>query len=222
MSIRLGNTTASLYLGSTPVAAYLGAQQVYSAVQAVTLYFEAAEGGEWNEADNWWLDDDHTIPAGRIPTASDSVYFSEMGGPFQNSGDPAVVVNLTAVSLILGGFSITVTGEATFSGTAILGDSEGIGEIIGNVTFNGGSQNQGIVTGNATFNDTSSNLGIVTGNATFNDTSSNLGIVTGNATFNDTSSNLSIVTGTATFTGSACNDGGTAGTFVPDPPPSCP
>jgi hypothetical protein len=32
MSIKLGNTTASLYLGSTPVAAYLGTEQVYSAV----------------------------------------------------------------------------------------------------------------------------------------------------------------------------------------------
>jgi len=31
MSIKLGNTTASLYLGGTPVAAYLGAEQVYSA-----------------------------------------------------------------------------------------------------------------------------------------------------------------------------------------------
>jgi hypothetical protein len=34
MSIKLGNTTASLYLGSTPVAAYLGAEEVYSAVPA--------------------------------------------------------------------------------------------------------------------------------------------------------------------------------------------
>lgn len=47
--------------------------------------------------------------------------------------------------------------------------------------------------------------------------------ITGNATFNDTSRNGSTgdVTGTATFTGSACNDGGAAGTFVPNPPPSC-
>jgi hypothetical protein len=31
MSVKLGNTEASLYLGSTPVAAYLGGEQVYSA-----------------------------------------------------------------------------------------------------------------------------------------------------------------------------------------------
>jgi hypothetical protein len=29
------------------------------------------------------------------------------------------------------------------------------------------------------------------------------------------------VSGTATFTGSACYVDGTAGTFVPDPPPEC-
>lgn len=33
--------------------------------------------------------------------------------------------------------------------------------------------------------------------------------------------NYGTVTGTATFTGSACNDEGTAGTFVPNPPPAC-
>jgi hypothetical protein len=63
----------------------------------------------------------------------------------------------------------------------------------------------------------------VTGMATFNDSSSNYspGTVIGNATFNDSSSNFyATVTGTATFTGSAYNDNGTAGTFVPDPPPS--
>jgi hypothetical protein len=37
MSIKLGNTTASLYLGSTPVAAYLGTEQVYSAAINTTL-----------------------------------------------------------------------------------------------------------------------------------------------------------------------------------------
>lgn len=50
----------------------------------------------------------------------------------------------------------------------------------------------------------------------------NQGTVTGNATFNTHSRNNGTVTGTATFNDTACNaEGGTAGTFVPDPPPSC-
>lgn len=47
--------------------------------------------------------------------------------------------------------------------------------------------------------------------------------LTGSATFRFLSSNYGHVTGTATFDGyGACNaGGGTAGTFVPNPPPSC-
>jgi hypothetical protein len=77
------------------------------------------------------------------------------------------------------------------------------------------------VTGIATFTGEWLNEGIVTGNATFNDSSENNSTVTGNATFNDESRNVGTVTGTATFNDSACNDNGTAGTFVPDPPPAC-
>jgi len=63
----------------------------------------------------------------------------------------------------------------------------------------------------------------VTGMATFNDFSVNAGDITGNATFNDSSANIGTVTGTATFNDSSCNNTntGTAGTFVPDPPPAC-
>jgi hypothetical protein len=65
---------------------------------------------------------------------------------------------------------------------------------------------------------------IVTGIATFNDGTrlTENGTITGNATFNDSSQLVDgTVTGTATFNDSACYQGGTAGTFVPDPPPSC-
>jgi hypothetical protein len=63
----------------------------------------------------------------------------------------------------------------------------------------------------------------VTGMATFNGTSELSGAtLTGNATFNDDSQlNDGTVTGTATFNDDACNEDGFAGTFVPDPPPSC-
>jgi hypothetical protein len=62
----------------------------------------------------------------------------------------------------------------------------------------------------------------VTGMATFNGESQLGATLTGNATFNDDSQlNEGTVTGTATFNDDACNEDGTAGTFVPDPPPSC-
>jgi hypothetical protein len=79
------------------------------------------------------------------------------------------------------------------------------------------------VTGTATFNDSADNFGTVTGNAMFNDSTINGGTVIGNATFNDSSRNNGVVSGTATFNDSACNltGYGTAGTFVPDPPPAC-
>jgi hypothetical protein len=173
MAAKLGTADVSFRLGAGEVAAvYLGSQEVWTAVQAVTLYFQAAGGGDWNEADNWWLDDDHTIPAGRIPTASDSVYFAGLSGPFQNSGDPAVVVNLTT-TVGHGGFSVTVTGTAYFFGTGRLGDTENIGEIIGNAEFYDSTYNFATVTGDATFNDTSYNQGTVTGTATFNDSACN-------------------------------------------------
>lgn len=79
------------------------------------------------------------------------------------------------------------------------------------------------VTGTATFTETAIHSGTLTGNATFNEQSGNLGTVVGNATFNGESTNgpLGVVTGTATFNDIACNDFGTAGTFIPNPPPSC-
>jgi hypothetical protein len=164
MALKLGTTTASLYLGSTPVAAYLGAEQVYSAVQAVTLYFNGVVDGDWTTVGNWWLDAGHTQAAGRLPAAIDSVVASE---------------------------SITASGQTVVDFTMIAGG------LFGNLT----------VTGMATFNGSSGVAGTVNGNATFNDSSVNVGTVTGTATFND----------------SACNSDefGTAGTFVPNPPPDC-
>jgi hypothetical protein len=187
MALKLGNTTASLYLGSTPVAAYLGTEQVYSAVppEPATLYFfwdEFEEGADnlWTTVGNWWLNAEHTQPAGRLPTSDESVVASDN---IEASGQ--TVANFTLLS-------------GTFFGTLT-------------------------VTGNATFNGSSTNDGMVTGNATFNDSSQNVGTVNGNATFNDSSVNDATVTGTATFTGNACNaSNGTASTFVPAEPPSCP
>jgi len=194
MGIKLGNTTASLYLGSTPVAAYLGTEQVYSAVQARTLYFnDAEEDSDWATLGNWWLNEGYTVPATSLPSAADSVIVnSGIGTALSisvNSGSPAAVANLTlndpeSIPIVFT-IAITVTGAATINGAEFVGT----------------------LTGNATFNDS----------AIFA-----VGTINGNATFNDNSRFASgTVTGTATFNDSACYGNGTAGTFVPDPPPSC-
>jgi hypothetical protein len=160
MSIKLGSTTASLYLGSTPVAAYLGGEQVYSAVQAATLYFNGAVDDDWTEVGNWWLDAGHTQAAGRLPTSEESVVAS-----VSITASGQTVVDFT-ISGSLSGFSGTLT-------------------VTGMATFNDSSFNFGTVTGNATFNDSSENyFATVNGNATFNDSSVNAGTVTGTITDN--------------------------------------
>jgi len=186
MALKLGNTTASLYLGSTPVAAYLGAEQVYSAVQAATLYFDDdEEDGLWTTVGNWWLDAGHTQAAGRLPAEIDSVVAS---ASITASGQ--TVVDFTLNDPAEGEFfrlsgTLTVTGVATFNGESSLNPGS---TVTGNATFNDDSINDGTVTGNATFNDTSINGGTINGDATFNDNSDNGGTVTGTVTCNTTGS----------------------------------
>lgn len=145
--------------------------------------------------------------------------------------------NATFNAYAYNNFGATVTGNATFNGEFVVnqgtvggnatfnGSSQNSGDVNGNATFNDSSYNGNTVIGNATFNDSSQNAGSVSANATFNGSSlNNLGYVAVNATFNDSSQNGGSVEGTATFTGSACNitGSGSASTFVPNPPPSCP
>jgi len=212
MAAKLGSTDVSFRLGATEVSkVYLGTQEVWSAVQAATLYYNNAEGDElWTTVGNWWLDAGHTEPAGRLPSEIDSVVASANITP---SGQ--TVVNFTLGNGALFG-PVTVTGNATFNE-----GSQNLETLTGNATFNSAVLNSGTITGDATFNDDSGSSGTVNGNATFNDSSINFSTVNGNAIFNDSSLNYGTITGTATFTGSACNSGGTAGTFVPNPPPSC-
>jgi hypothetical protein len=206
MAAKLGSDDVSFRLGAGEVAAvYLGSQEVWSAVpEPATLYFNGVDA-DWTTVGNWWLDDEHTVAAGRLPTEIDSVVASLS---VRASGQTVVDFTISGIASLSSG-SLTV-GSLTVTGTA---------------TFNDLSQiDQMTLNGNAVFNNDSSNNGNVIGTATFNNSSFNSGgsgTVTGNATFNDSARNEGSVTGTATFTGSACNSGGTAGTFVPDPPPSC-
>jgi hypothetical protein len=213
MALKLGTTTASLYLGSTPVAAYLGAEQVYSAVQAVTLYFNGAVDNDWAEVGNWWLDAAGTEPAGRLPASVDSAVI--LAGVLES-----------ATPVFLAGLTVNVDddfyGEYTVSGAVQMLFVSNFAAINGSVTFGGSGVNAGTIVGDATFNGGARNQGTITGTATFNSSSSEEGgTINGNATFNGSSVHAGNVTGTATFNDSACNSGGTAGTFVPDPPPSC-
>ena len=200
------------------------------------FYFNAAVDNDWNTLGNWWTSVAFTTQASALPTSGDSVVLSATCDT--NSGSAPTVANFTTNSNI--SIALTVTGNATFKGS-----STNSGTVTGNATFNNSSSNNGgtvtldatfndgaynyyggTVGGNATFNGSSYNDygGTVTGNATFNGSSYNAATVGGNATFNNTSHNADTgnVTGTATFTGSACNAGGSAGTFVPNPPPTCP
>jgi hypothetical protein len=187
MALKLGSTDVSFRLGAGEVAAvYLGSQEVWSAVPVpATLYYnDAEEDGLWTTVGNWWLDAEHTEPAGRLPAEIDSVVVS---ASITASGQTVVDVTFSGQFIALGG-TLTVTGMAT---------------------FNGGSLNNGTVTGNATFNvglgqSVSGNAGTITGNATFNDFSYNSGIVTGDATFNDSACNSGTVTGTITGDPPSC------------------
>jgi hypothetical protein len=204
MGIFLGDRPVSVFFNgasaSLPVqGVFLGPIQVFpTGTAAATLYFDGDVDDDWTTVGNWWLDDEHTEPAGRLPTSADSVVASAtINSPEQGS---LTVANFTMESGDLN-IELTVTGMATFNGSSRL--------------------DLGVLFGNATFNGTSQNLNQVIGNATFNDSSNNGGTIDGDATFNDSSSNRDAVVGTATFNDSACNDGGTASTFVPATPPEC-
>lgn len=199
----------------------------------IILYFNAGVDGDWSNLNNWWTDSEHTVQATSLPTSANSVILS--GSCDSNSGSEPTVVNFTMTGSYNNSINITVTGIATFNGNASHYDNTLTGNAVfndnsenqytidGNATFNDESANYTTVYGNATFNGDSFNSGAVYGDATFNNSSYNTNIIESNATFNDNSRNLGAVTGTATFTGSACNSTGegTAGTFVPNPPPAC-
>jgi hypothetical protein len=217
MPLNLGSSAVSLYLGSQSVNAYLGGTLV-TPPAGLTLYFNGAVDNDWSTLGNWWLDDGHTVAASALPTAADSAIAS-INFISSNSGSEPTVANLTIEGVFAGGgMALSVTGMATFNSGAV-----NEFELTGNATFNG-SENTGTVTGNATFDISSTNTatGTVTGNATF-DGGFNQGTVNGDASFINGGQNASNVGGTATFDESSCNDGffGFAGTFVPDPPPSC-
>jgi hypothetical protein len=170
MGIFLGDRPVSVYFNgasaSLPVqGVFLGPVQVFpTGTAAAILYFDGAVDEFWTTVGNWWLDDAHTEPAGRLPTSADSVVAS---AEIDASGQTVANFDLDNSASQLNG-TLTVTGMATFSGP---------------------SSNRATLFGNATFNDTSFNNGEIVGDATFNDNSSNRDDVSGTATFNDSACN---------------------------------
>lgn len=131
-----------------------------------TLYFNNSIDDDWNNLDNWWLNNTFTIPAINLPSTTDSIIISS-------------------------GISVTVTNLATFNNS-----SYNDGTVNGDCVFNDISYNNGIITGNAIFNDSSYNNGTVNGDdVTFNDLSYNKkningSVVTSNRTFGIGESNI--------------------------------
>lgn len=122
----------------------------------------------------------------------------------------------------------TNESNANVNGTATFNDSSfnnTTANVYGAATFNGSSYNAAHCWSTAVFTGSTQNQFLVSGNATFNGGSRNNqgAFVGGDATFNDAARNAGSVNGTATFNGSSCNEAtGTAGAFVPNPPPACP
>lgn len=110
-----------------------------------------------------------------------------------------------------------------FYNDAVNNGSVNIG-VFAPVFFNDDSINKGS-SEITTFNNNSinDNLGTLLADSTFNDSSINKGTAQQNAIFNNNSRNEGTVINTATFNDASCNSAtGTAGTFIPDPPPPCP
>jgi hypothetical protein len=123
---------------------------------ARTLFWLGVVDGTWSNLGNWFVDQSGSSLATRFPTSRDTVVVS--GTLDGEPTTPPVVANLVVVGTLV--VSLTVTGAATFNGTAQFG--------AGVTLF-----------GNATFNDTSVLLGDVVGNASFAPTATQCGGVTG-------------------------------------------
>lgn len=163
MAAKLGATDVSFRLGSaTPAKVALGSVEIWAASR--TLYWGGGSN-DWSALSNWWNDAGLTSQATALPEPGDSVYAQNAEGfaLSANSGDAPTVANLTSSRDL--SISITVTGEAVFSGGSVMA-----GTITGNVVFNGSATHIGTINGNATFNDSASNYGTVTGTVTCNTT----------------------------------------------------
>jgi len=184
-----------------------------------------------------WIFNDLSYNSGTI---SQSVIFNgiDISSKGYNKGIITSASTFNGNSYNIG--TITNTGSAVFNdnslnaGTilcnAIFNGNSGsymtgsyIGNIVGDVVFNGSSYNNKTITGNVTLNDLSYNYGTIVGNVILNSSSTNRGAVNGNAIFNGNSSenyyttNYGTVSGTKTRHYSITTDASTHN-FITDGP----
>lgn len=121
-----------------------------------TLYYYSGGDGSWDTVANWYLDYDHTISAGRIPTASDIVVI--LNGLTSNSTTVVAKEIIVRDSGYLGVSTDIYSDVKFFDSTYI-----SAGSITGNATFynssytnnHPGSTTSPVVAGNAIFKNTS-------------------------------------------------------------------
>lgn len=120
-----------------------------------TLYYYSGGDGSWDTVANWYLDYDHTISAGRIPTASDIVVI--LNGLTSNLTTVVAKEIIVRDSGYLGVSTDIHSDVKFFDGTYI-----SAGSITGNATFYNssytniaGSYSSPVVVGNAVFKNTS-------------------------------------------------------------------
>jgi hypothetical protein len=122
-----------------------------------TLYFYSTDG-DWSTATNWYLDYDHTIAAGRIPTINDiTVILNELTSVTSGEIIAKEIIVRDLGHLNVGSGSVYKSDVKFFNSTYI-----SAGQIVGNATFYdtsylnyGGSGNSPVITGEAIFNNTS-------------------------------------------------------------------
>lgn len=167
---------------------------------AATLYWNTiyTADGDWNNLENWWLDQDWAVPSPSLPQADDEVVFQN-GEAFSINVDnwvqPASIdgQGITQISFTSAlGAEVSVElidieplfyGDAIFSGTLISSADHP-------ASFFDNSKNQATISKQTYFFDSSENspTGYINNNAEFQHNSVNKGAVTGDITFRDYSS----------------------------------
>jgi hypothetical protein len=188
-----------------------------------TFFIQKASSNDnacWNGTVTWGGTGPDNIPVAfddkpinNSTCSSNLLRFAEFKSKSENRGSLSIegadgIIAVIEEASNFGTLSATIGAELVFLGEAVNED----GAVArGNVKFDETSLNEGEVTSvnNQLINFAGDAINETTGN------------VTGNALFKDRSINRGNVTGTPTFEDGACNDGGTAGVFVPDPPPAC-
>jgi hypothetical protein len=135
------------YPAQRPLGGSLGSEATYFNYPT-TLYFndKDTDDGDWNNADNWWLDEDATDPALTTPFGSEGI-----------NEDVIVLSNITT------GTTTSILNSITFED----GVTNTIDLTATEFIFKGTSSNTATLTGDAVFeNDASSSTGTITGTVT--------------------------------------------------------